>query len=384
MKSQTEQKRFESVVEAATGSPFRAGNKVKILQNGDEIFPAMLSAIRGAKHTIEFTTYVYWSSNIASDFADALCERAREGVKVRLLIDAVGGAIMNARTVWQLERAGVRVAWFRPLRWSYLNKLNNRTHRKVLIVDGKTGFTGGVGIADEWTGAGDGPKNWRETHCSIAGPAVTDLFASFADNWAEATGEQLQAPDPPPSAGDVAVHTASSTAGLPPTIMERLFESAIGAARHNLWIASAYFVPSDRSAAALIGAASRGVDVRVLTNGPITHHRVTRWAGRASYQKLLSRGVNVFEFQASHLHSKVITADGIWGTIGSANLDDRSLVLNDELNISFTDPSLVSQLDRQFQADLERSQHIQASAWPARSLTGRLAEAGANLFRRQL
>lgn len=384
MKTEAEQKRFIDLVEAATGSKFRPANKLTILQNGDQIFPAMLAAIRSAKHSIEFTTYVYWSSDIASEFADALSERARAGVKVRLLVDAVGGAVMNARTVWQLERAGVRVAWFRPLRWSYMRKLNNRTHRKVLVVDAKRGFCGGVGIADEWVGNADTPDHFRETHTQITGPAVADLFASFAENWHEATGEHLKPMAQPADAGLVTVHTASSTAGTPPTVMERLFQAVIAASRHRLWITTAYFVPSDRLSDALCEAAQRGVDVRLLTNGPLTNHRITRWAGRASYQKLLAAGVKIYEYQGTVLHSKVLTIDGSWGTIGSANLDDRSLVLNDELNISFTDPDLIETLDHQFEADIERAREIRPGEWPGRPLPGRLAEAGAALFRRQL
>jgi len=384
MKIEAEQKRFVDLVEAATGSKFRPANKLTILQNGDQIFPAMLAAIRSAKHSIGFTTYVYWSSDIASQFADALSERARAGVKVRLLVDAVGGAVMNARTVWQLERAGVRVAWFRPLRWPYMRKLNNRTHRKVLVVDTKHGFCGGVGIADEWAGNADTPNHFRETHAQITGPAIADLFASFAENWQEATGERLGLMPQPADAGTIAIHTASSTAGTPPTVMERLFQAVITAAQHRLWITTAYFVPSDRLCDALSEAVARSVDVRLLTNGPLTNHRITRWAGRASYARLLGAGVKIYEYQGTVLHSKVLTVDGAWGTIGSANVDDRSLVLNDELNISFTDLDLIGQLDRQFEIDTQRAREIRPSEWPGRPLPGRLAESGASLFRHQL
>src|SRR5664279_6050432 len=166
---------YVRLIEEATGTPFRAGNQFELLQNGDQIFPPMLTAIRGATHSIEFSTYVYWRSKIASEFAAALCERARAGVTVRLLVDAVGAAAMDSRTVWKLERAGVRLAWFRPVRWPYLHRLNNRTHRKILLVDGNVGFTGGVGIAAEWTGSADTARHWRETHCRIVGPAAADL-----------------------------------------------------------------------------------------------------------------------------------------------------------------------------------------------------------------
>ncbi|HEY2004031.1 MAG TPA: phospholipase D-like domain-containing protein [Candidatus Saccharimonadia bacterium] len=376
---------FIHVTEAAAGSPYRPGNSLIILQNGDEIFPSMLEAVREAKSTIEFSTYVYWRSHIANEFADALCERARAGVKVRLLVDAVGAAVMSARTVWQLERAGVKLGWFRPVRWPYLQKFNNRSHRKILIVDGNISFTGGVGIADEWTGAGQDAHHWRETHCRITGPACADLRASFAENWAECAGEQLPDHPPVPINGHTAVQVVSSTAGrrLRPTSMEKLVHAVIDQSRERLWITSAYFVPSEQIIAGLIRAAGRGVDVRVLTNGPLTNHKITRQAGRASYAQLLAGSVKLYEYRGMH-HGKIITADSSWATIGSTNLDDRSLVLNDELNVAVTDLELVAALDRSFRTDLEHATHIQPATWPQRGRLARLAEAGANLFRTQL
>src|SRR6266403_5472043 len=195
------------LTEEVAGSPYRPGNTFTLLQNGDEIFPAMLEAIRGAKQSIEFLTYVFWRGHIATAFAEALIERAQAGVKVRLLIDTVGGATMNTRTIWALERAGVKLGWFRPghnLR--HLRKLNNRTHRKILLVDGHTGFTGGVGIADMWTGHAQDKDHWRETHSRITGPACAGLHTGFAENWLEATGEGLPAPAPERT-GNVAIQT---------------------------------------------------------------------------------------------------------------------------------------------------------------------------------
>jgi cardiolipin synthase len=380
------QKNYTKLVETSTGTPFRAGNDLVILQNGDEIFPAMLKAVRSAERTIEFSTYVYWKSDIATEFANALCERAKSGVEVRLLVDAVGAAIMNTRTVWQLERAGVKLAWFRPVRWPYLHKLNNRTHRKVLLVDREVGFTGGVGIADQWTGSADAPNHFRETHCRLAGPACADLLEAFAHNWHEATREQLEQPGPQHlySAGNVDVHTTISTAGPRPTAVERLFGAVIAASHRNLWITTAYFVPTDEFTSALEAAARRGVDVRVLTNGPLTNHRVTRWAGHGSYARLLAGGVKIYEYQGTVLHSKVITADQAWASLGSTNFDARSLILNDELNIEVVDAALVRLLDQQFLADLQRSRQITGSVWLRRRWTNRVAEAGAGLFRGQL
>jgi cardiolipin synthase len=377
---------FLAAVEQATGTPYRPGNQFTVLQNGDQIFPLMLAAINSARTSIEFVTYVYWRSHIASQFADALCERARAGVSVRLLIDAVGGAVMNSRTVWQLERSGVQVAWFRPLRWPYLRRLNNRTHRKILLIDGHTGFTGGVGIADEWTGSAGDPQHWRETHCRIIGPACADLRAGFAENWREATHERLVLADSAPvsPAGPVAVHTTSSTAGPQPTAVELLLHAAIATATRRLWITTAYFVPNAELAERLIAAADRGVDVRVLTNGPRTNHRITRLAGQAAYPALLAAGVHIYEYRPTVLHAKVVTADSTWATIGSTNLDDRSLVLNDELNVSVADPAIAAALDRQFLADLDHSTRLDRADWPQRHLAQRAAIAAASVFRHQL
>ena len=376
--------RYIDVVQSATGSPYRPGNHIDILENGDEIFAAMLEAIQGAKHTIEFATYVYWHSRVATQFANSLCERARAGVRVRLLVDAVGAAIMSSRTVWQLERAGVEVAWFRPMRWPHLRNLNHRTHRKILLIDGGLGFTGGVGIADEWAGSAHTPRHWRETHCRLRGPACADLLAGFAENWYESTGERLTRPVPPPVAGEVAVHTTISTATVRPTSMEQLVEVIIHTAQSRLWITTAYFVPAPQYVAALVAAVARGVDVRVLTNGARSNHKVTRWAGQASYEALLRGGVKIYEYQPTVLHAKVISADASWATLGSTNLDERSLALNDELNISFTDASLVAQLDSSFEANLACSKLVELDDWLARSLPVRLLTRGASVFASQL
>jgi cardiolipin synthase len=376
--------RFIPVTENAVGSSYRAGNQLVVLQNGDEIFGAMLQAVRDAKTSIEFLTYVYWHSDIANAFANILCERARAGVKVRLLVDAVGGATMNSRTFWRLEQAGVKIAWFRPLRWPHLLRANNRTHRKILLVDGHIGFTGGVGIADEWTGSAQDQRHWRETHCRIEGPACADLFAGFAENWHEATRETLAPPVAPSPAGSLAIQTIVSTAGRRPTRMERLMQAAIAAAEHKLWITTAYFVPSDEYIEALIAAAQRGADVRVLTNGPLTNHKVTRWAGQSSYARLLEGGVKIYEYQPTVLHSKVISIDDSWATLGSANLDNRSLIHNDELNISFIDQPVIASLDHQFSQDIQYSHSVQAGDWQQRGWLDRFAVTSASVFRGQL
>ena len=376
---------IEATVDA-TNRPYRPGNRITVYENGDTIFPAMLQAIRAARQSIEFCTYVYWKSDIATKFADALIDRAKHGVTVRLLVDAVGGAVMDTRTLWRLERAGVQMAWFRPVRWPYIHKLNNRTHRKILLVDEAVGFTGGVGIADEWTGSAADPAHWRETHCRIDGPACLDLREGFAENWFDATHETLppvtQVPAP---AGEIEVQTTISTAGRHrATPIDQLFSTVFTQVRRRLWITTAYFVPSEQISSQLLGAAARGVDVRIITNGPLTNHRVTRLAGRSTFGPLLAAGVNIYEYQPTVLHTKIMLADSQWATIGSANLDGRSLVHNDELNIAFCEPGLVAQLEATFQQDQLRSRLVDPAAWAARGGRERLAEWAASLVRNQL
>jgi len=377
-------KNYQKHFESATGRASRPGNHIAILQNGNEIFSSMLEAIRGAETSIEFTTYVYWRSHIATEFADALIERARAGVRVSLLIDAIGGAVMSTRTVGALERAGVKVAWFRPMWVGHLRRLNHRTHRKILLVDGRIGFTGGVGIADQWDGDAQGPGNWRETHCRIEGPACLDLHDGFTDNWLDATGQRLATTITPAKAGTTDILTTLSTNYPRPTGIERLFDAAIATATQRLWITTAYFVPTAEHIQALSAAVARGVDVRVLTNGPHTNHKLTRRAGQASYEALIENGVRIYEYQRTVLHVKLITVDGQWATIGSANFDSRSLVLNDELNISITGADFVGPLDRQFIQDIKISKHISIAYWQRRHWYDRVLEAGSRAFSSQL
>jgi cardiolipin synthase len=383
--SPPDQERYVRAVERATGTKFRSGNRFDILENGDDIFPAMLGAIKRASRSIEFLTYVFWRSDVATDFTTALCERARAGVQVRLLLDAAGGATIGARTVWQLERAGVRVAWFRPGRLNHLRKLNHRSHRKILLVDGNVAFTGGVGIADQWSGRAQDKHHWRETHCRLRGPACIDMLKGFADSWFESTGEHLPAPSPGPYDDGINIHTTISTAGgKRPTSMESLFAAVIKTSQRRLWITTAYFVPSGAYIDALVKAARRGVDVRVLTNGPLTNHKLTRLAGQSTYTHLLDGGVKLYEYQKTVLHAKVMTADSSFGTIGSTNLDGRSLVLNDELNVSVTDPGVVGELDLAFLKDLRDAKHIRRTHWYQRGLVNRVAERTIGVFRGQL
>ena len=280
----------------------------------------MLEAIRSAERTINFATYVYWTGSIAPEFAEALAERAEAGVEVNVLLDAVGAAKMDRALIDRLEDAGAKVAWFRPPKWYTLHKLNNRTHRKILVVDGRVGFTGGVGIAEEWTGNCEDPGHWRDTHVRVEGPAARDLFGGFLDNWAEATQCILSGPDHLPDIDGfddgVQVQVTRSTAEKGSTDAEHLFYAAIACAQERIWLTTAYFAPRRAFVEALCEAVGRGVDVRVLTNGPHIDKQVVRQAGHRTYERMLECGSRIFEYQRTMLHAKVMIVDANWATVG--------------------------------------------------------------------
>jgi cardiolipin synthase A/B len=379
---------FARMVEALTVAPLRQGNRVSVLRNGNEIFPAMLAAIRSASSTVNFATYVYWTGRIAPEFAKALAERAVAGVEVNVLLDAVGAAKMDRELVERLERAGATVAWFRPPKWYTLHKLNNRTHRKILVVDGRVGFTGGVGIAEEWTGDCEDPDHWRDTHVRVEGPASRDLLGGFLDNWAEATQCILSGSDHLPDVrgfdDGIQVQVTRSTAEKGSTDAEHLFYTAIACARERIWLTTAYFAPRRAFVDALCDAVGRGIDVRVLTNGPHIDKQVVRQAGRRSYERLLECGVRVFEYQRTMLHAKTLLVDSAWATVGSMNFDNRSFALNDELNLSLRDQTVVGELEKHFLADLDDARELDLAGWRARGAAARARELGSALVRREL
>jgi cardiolipin synthase len=379
---------FARVVEALTVAPLRQGNRVKVLRNGHEIFPAMLEAIRSAERTVNFATYVYWTGSIAPEFAEALAERAEAGVEVNVLLDAVGAAKMDRSLIELLERSGATVAWFRPPRWYTLHKLNNRTHRKILVVDGRVGFTGGVGIAEEWTGNGEDPEHWRDTHVRVEGPAVRDLLGGFLDNWAEATQCILAGPEHLPDLrrleDGIQVQVTRSTAEKGSTDAEHLFYAAITCARKRIWLTTAYFAPRRAFVDALCDAVRRGVDVCVLTNGPHIDKQVVREAGHLAYQRMLGCGVRIFEYQRTMLHAKVLIVDDRWASIGSVNFDNRSFSLNDELNLSLRDQAVVATLEEHFLADLDDAAELDLAAWRARPMVMRAHELLSAAVRREL
>ncbi len=365
--------------------PATDGNRVDVLRNGDEIFPAMLDAIAAAGATVDFLTFVYWQGDVGTRFAAALSERARAGVRVRVLLDGWGARPIDERLLAQMDDAGVHLRWFRRPAARQLHKANHRTHRKVLVVDEAVAFTGGVGIADEWKGDARTDREWRDTHFRITGPAVDGLRAAFLTNWAETDPALFDRavdrfPDQPHQ-GPTAIQCVRGASTTGWSDVSTVFLALLQLAEQRVRITTAYFVPDERLTAQLCAAAGRGIDVEVLMPGPNIDKRVVQLAGEASYDQLLDCGVRIWRFQPSMLHAKIMTVDGVAANIGSANLNARSASLDEEINLVALDPELVRVLDAHFDEDLERSKAVAAGEWERRSLPQRALERAAKLLR---
>ncbi len=375
---------FARLVEALTGAPLRHGNRVKVLRNGDEMFPEMLDAIRSAQHTVDLSSYIYWPGQITGQFTDALTDRARAGVDVNVVLDAYGSAKLDRDHVQVLERAGVRVSFIRPPKWYTLHKLNNRMHRRLLITDGTLAFAGGVGIADVWAGNAQDPDHWRETHVRLEGPAVRDVMGGFLENWTAATQIVLgpaHLPELTELEGGIDVQVSRSSSSAGGTAASQLFYSMIAGARERLWVTTAYFTPGPAFVDVLRAAAERGVDVRILVNGRQVDKEVVRRTGQLRYDTLMEAGVRIFEYHRTMLHAKVLIVDDGWANVGSSNFDHRSFGLDDELNVSFYDTGMVAQVEKHFLDDLDGAEEIDLQRWRERPLRRRLAERAGDLAR---
>jgi cardiolipin synthase len=378
--------RFRRVLEGVLGVPATEGNELLVLRNGDEIFPSMLKAIRGAEHTIDFLTFVYWRGEIGKEFGEALGERARSGVRVRVLLDAWGCRPIDKDIVHGMERDGVDVHWFRPFRRFGFRHANHRTHRKVMIVDEELGFTGGVGIADEWRGDARNPDEWRDTHFRVLGPAVDGLRSAFLDNWLETDpslfDERIDRfPDHPQGGGSV-VQCVRGASESGRSDVATLFATLLQTARQRIRIATAYFVPDDNLMNKLCNAVARGLKVEILLPGRHADKRFVQVVGEAKYGRLLDAGVNLWNFEPSMLHAKVMTVDGCISNVGSANLNARSTDHDEEINLVVMDPTITSILDAQFDEDLERSERIEPGRWRSRPLHQRAFERAVEPIRR--
>lgn len=372
---------------ANLGTPVVAGNRAALLVNGAEIFPSMLGAIRSAEETISFLTYIYWQGEIARQFASELAAACRRGVETRVLIDAFGGHKMDPALVGEMRDAGCQVAWFHPLHWYTLRRFNHRTHRKVLVVDGRIGYTGGVGIATEWTGDADEAGHWRDDHFRIEGSIVRYLQGAFSQNWGTATGEVLAGPRLFPAieaAGSVSMVPILDAPGGGLSHIGFLYWLSITGAERWVHISTPYFVPDPNLAGAIMEVARRGVEVTLLVPGERSDASVIRYASRTYYEDLLEAGVSIYEFQPTMYHVKAVTVDGAWAIIGSPNFDNRSFELNHEIALAVVDSALVDSLEATFADDLDRSRRITLEDVREWSLAERVRDRLAWLLREQL
>jgi cardiolipin synthase len=357
-------------IAALVGAGLTRGNRYDVLTNGDQIFPAMLEAIRGARRRISFETYIYDEGEIAKQFTSALEDAARRGVRVNLVVDSVGGSGMRTEDVKKLEAAGCRIGRFNSLKWYNLEEVNYRTHRKILVVDGEIGFTGGAGIADHWLGHAQDKDHWRDTQVRMRGPIVRLVEAAFYENFVETAGEVAPELDAPSSDTDDTGRSfalrSSPTGGS--NDLKRLYLLAIASARRSIDITTPYFVTDESSNWSLQDAQSRGVKVRILVEGDITDAMPVKYASRQAYERLMSFGVEMYEYQPTMMHTKVVVVDGAWSMFGSANFDNRSLELNDELNVAVSDHDLARRLLEDFEQDLRVSRRLDLAQWRKRSL----------------
>ena len=378
---------FVRTMSVMLGPPLTGGNRVEALLNGDRIFPAMLAAIRSAKETVTFETYIYWSGSIGKDFADALAERARAGVRVHVLVDWVGSSKLDAALLEEMAAAGVELRRYNKPKWYTMGRVNNRTHRKLLVVDGRVGFTGGVGIADKWLGDAGDPEHWRDTHFRIEGPAVAHLQAAFLDNWTKATGDVLHGtPYFPPlePSGPVAAQMFISSPGGGAESMQLMYLLSIGAATRSIRLSMSYFVPDDVAIASFVDALKRGVKVQLILPGEHIDTAVVRRASRATWGKLLRAGAEIYEYQPTMFHCKVMIVDDLWVSVGSTNFDNRSFAVNDEANLNVYDRAFARAQSAVFDADLERSRRISLEQWENRPWREKLAEHTSGLLSSQL
>ncbi|GJF33203.1 cardiolipin synthase B [Kitasatospora sp. NE20-6] len=358
--------RLRRRLERLIGIAATEGNALHPLRNGDEIFPAMLEAVAAAERTVDMMTFVYWRGAIAERFAEALAERARAGVRVRLLLDGFGARLIESRLLDLMAAAGVDIAWFRrPLRLSPF-KQNHRCHRKVLVVDSRVAFTGGVGIAEEWCGDARDEREWRDTHVRVEGPAVDGIAAAFAQNWAECREvlfDEADLFDGHRPAGKAVVQVVRGSASVGWQDLQTLLRTVLESAEERVRLTTAYFVPDKFFAGLLAATAERGVEVEILLPGRHTDKRVCQVAGERYYEQLLAAGVRIHHFDPTMMHAKIMTVDGVAALIGSSNLNRRSLQHDEEVVLTVLDEGFTAELDRDFDHDLTRSTPIEESRW---------------------
>jgi cardiolipin synthase len=363
------------------------GNKIVHFENGTRIFPAMLEAIRDARRTITFETYIYWSGSIGNEFAETLSERARAGVRVHVLLDWVGSINMDQALIGKMQQAGIEVVRYHKPHWYNITRMNNRTHRKLLIVDGEIGFTGGVGIADQWQGDAESPAHWRDSHFSVEGPVAAEFQAVFLDNWMKAEGRVLHGKEyfpPLYQQGDKAAQMFSSSPSGGSESMHLMYLLSITAAQRSIRLSSSYFVPESLAIKALVRAARRGVIIQIITPGQYIDTQFVRRASRARWGKLLAAGIEIYEYRPTMYHCKMLIVDDFLVSVGSTNFDSRSFRLNDEANLNVYDEQFALQMAEVFDRDRTKSELVTLKKWKTRPLSEKLWERSISFLASQM
>ena len=378
---------FDRSLGQLLGPPLVDGNHVRALQNGDEIFPAMLAAIAGARHSITLESFIYWHGHVAERFSRLLAERARAGVRVHVLLDGLGCNCIRGELVREMRAAGVEVEIYNVAEFYDLDRINNRTHRKLLVVDGRIGFTGGVGIADEWNGHAQSPRHWRDGHYQVEGPVVAQMQSAFTDNWMKMAAAVLHGDEyfpPLAPAGTQRCHLFKSAPHEGSDSLRLMFLFSIAAARKSIHLANAYFMPDDLTLQTMVAALGRGVKIEVLLPGPHIDKPYVRDASRTRWGALLAHGARFYEFQPTMLHSKLMVVDGTWTSVGSANFDNRSFRLNDEANLNVLDAGFGAAQVAVFEADKQRAREVTFAEWRGRSRPQKIIDGTLALLRSQM
>jgi cardiolipin synthase A/B len=380
-------KEFLDTMAGAAAIPFLDGNTLEVLNNGDRFYPAMLRDIELAEHSITIEAYIYWDGEVGITFAKALAAAAQRGVKVKLLLDAIGSQSIGNDIVKILEDGGCHIAWYNPIRLTSLRRINNRTHRKSLIIDGCVGYTGGAGIADHWTGDAHDSEHWRDLQIRIEGPAVRPLQSGFAHNWLEASGELVTGPDFYPTlkpVGRLSLQTVMSSPETGASSVRVMYFLSISAAKKAIDIANPYFVPDHVSIDLFRDAVKRGVRVRVMIAGSSNDTLVTRLNSLRLYGPLLKAGVKVYEYNRTMMHHKIMVVDGLWSTVGTTNFDNRSFSHNEENNVCVCDEAVARELSESFERDIAVCDQVTLESWKRRPLPQKTAEALASFVQDQV
>lgn len=379
-KSSLESEQFLCLLEAVTDAKANRGSRIEVLTNGEVYYEAELEAIRSARQSINLEAYIFQKGEVTRRFVEALAERARSGVEVRLTLDAIGSFATWNSYFKELRAAGGRVGWYHGFKWYTLPRINNRTHREIIVVDGRIGFVGGSGFADHWLKNEKGNPRWRDTMFRIEGEAVSSIQATFVENWLEASGEILTGEEFFPfnesGRGETAALIVNSSPSMGRSTRARiLYQTLLASAQRSLHITTPYFLPDRSVRQELVRAIrERGVEVKIIVPGRHSDHLLTRRSSRRLFGDLLRAGARIYEYEPAMIHAKTMMIDGLWSVVGSTNFDNRSFGLNDEVNLAARDAALTARLEEDFARDLSESREISYDEWRRRSIFERMHE----------